>query len=269
LTALRQFRSAPIDHEPVVAVARFGKPEQRLQEPMDCGRGLKVAPAYDIGHALQRVVDDDRQMIARRKIAPPENNVAPGLGRRLDARGTRALAIFDPGEAARRGLERAPHVEPEGGFAAADKPLALLGRGKRAAGSGIEGRAIRIALAARRAGDLGTGAEAGIDEALARETRERRSIVAAMLALPAMGRGKAKPEPGEVVDDRRLETGLAARAVEVLDAQKHEPAGLRREARVHERGIGVAEMERSVGRRGETEDRRDESVSGHGGEAKP
>ena len=69
LTAFRQFRPAPVENEPVVPIARRRKPEQRLQQAVDRGRGKQVAPAHDIGHALQRVVDHHRQMIARRQIA--------------------------------------------------------------------------------------------------------------------------------------------------------------------------------------------------------
>ena len=89
-----------------------------------------------------------------------------------------------------------------------------------------------------------------------------------MLALPARRRGKAKPEPSEVVDDGGLELRLAARAVQVFNAQHHASAGFGGDALVHERGIGVAEMERPVRRRREAEDRGSgEDFIGHGGKA--
>jgi len=269
LTAFRQFRSARIDNQPVVPIARLGQAKQRLQEPVDRGRGQEVAPAHDVGYALQRVVDGDRQMVARREIAAPQDRVAPEPWRRPALRGSRALAIFHPRERSRRGVERMGHVEAQRRLVAAGETVARLTRGERAAGSGVERRAIRIA-AGGGARDLRAAAKTGVDEATAVEAGERRRVVAAMLALPARRLGKAKPKPGEVVDNRRLEARLAAGAIQVLDAQKDEPAGLGGQALVHERGIGVAEMKRSVRRRREPENRRRRgNVSGHGGEAEP
>ena len=67
---------------------------------------------------------------------------------------------------------------------------------------------------------------------------------------------------------RGLELRLAARAVQVFDAQQQASARLRGDALVHERGIGVAEMERPVRRRREAQDGRGrEDVIGHGGKA--
>ena len=89
-----------------------------------------------------------------------------------------------------------------------------------------------------------------------------------MLALAAPGRWKADAEPCEVVDDRSLELRLAPPAVQVFNAQHQAPAELGGEAFVHERRIGVAEMERAVRRRGKAHDGRGrENVIGHGGEA--
>ena len=137
---------------------------------------------------------------------------------------------------------------------------------ERAAGSRVERSAVRIAQSSRGARDLRAAAKTGIDEALRIEAGERRRIVVAMLALPARGRGIAKPEPGEIIDDSRLELGLAARPVQVLDAQKHAPAELGRDALVHERRIGVAEVKPAVRRRREAQDRRGrEGVIAHGG----
>ena len=75
--ALRQFCPARVKDEPVVAIARRGQIEQRLQEPVNRGRGKEVASAHDVGDALERIVDRHRQMIARREIAPPENARRP------------------------------------------------------------------------------------------------------------------------------------------------------------------------------------------------
>jgi hypothetical protein len=82
LTAFRQFRSAPVENESVVPIARFGKAEQRLQHAVDRGRREQVASTHDVGHALKCVIDDHRQMIARRQIAATKDDIAPNLGRR-------------------------------------------------------------------------------------------------------------------------------------------------------------------------------------------
>ena len=89
-----------------------------------------------------------------------------------------------------------------------------------------------------------------------------------MLALAARRRGKAKSEPCEVVDDRGLELRLAARAVQVFNAQQQAPAGFGGDALIHQRRIGVAEMERPVRRWREAEDGGGrEDFIGHGGKA--
>ena len=89
-----------------------------------------------------------------------------------------------------------------------------------------------------------------------------------MFALAAPRRRKAKSEPREVVDDRGLEPRLATGAIQVFNAQNQAPAGLGGEALVHERRIGVAEMERAVRRRRKAQHGHGrEDIIGHGGEA--
>ena len=80
------------------------------------------------------------------------------------------------------------------------------------------------------------------------EARERRRVVPAVIALPAWRR-KAKPKPGEVFDDGGFEMRLAARAIQIFDAQKHASIDFGGDALIDERGIGVTEMERPVRRR--------------------
>ncbi len=89
-----------------------------------------------------------------------------------------------------------------------------------------------------------------------------------MLALAAPRRGKAKPEPCQVVDDRGLEPRLATRAVQVFNAQNQAPARLGGNALVHERRIGVAKVQRAVrGRRKAQHGRGCGRVIDHGGKA--
>jgi hypothetical protein len=67
-------------------------------------------------------------------------------------------------------------------------------------------------LARSSARNLRTAAEAGVDQAALVEARERRRVIIAMLALPTRLR-KAKPKPGKVGNNCRLELRFAARAV--------------------------------------------------------
>jgi hypothetical protein len=193
-------------------IARRGNAKQRLQQPVDRGRGKQVSSTHDVGHALKRVIDHYRQMVARREIAPAEDNVAPNFRSGRTLRGNSALAKFGPAKTRRFGVDRAPHVEAKGRTFASGEAVARFRRRERAAGSGIERRAVRVALSIRGAGDLRTAAKAGVDQASAIEAAERRGIVVAMLALPARA-GKAKPKPRKVVNDGGLELRFAARTV--------------------------------------------------------
>ncbi len=123
-----------------MAIARRGQIEQRLQEPVNRGRGKEVASAHDVGDALERIVDRHRQMIARREIAPAENDVAPQRRLRKTSDRAQALAEFDPGQIGRNGLDRESRVEAPCGFFAAREATSAFVGGKRAACSRIERR---------------------------------------------------------------------------------------------------------------------------------
>ena len=249
-------------------IARLGKAKHRLQQAVDRSRSKQVPSTHDVGYALKCVIGHHRQMVARRQIAPAEDNVAPNLRGRRMLRGDGALAKFGPAEVRRSGVDRTPHVEAERGLVAAGETVACFCRGERAAGSGIERRAVRVALPIRGAGDLRTAAKTGVDQALLIEAGERRGVVVGMLALPARRRRKAKPEPGEVLDNGALELRFAARSVQIFNAQQHASVDFGSDAVIDERGVGMAEMKRSVRRRREAEDgesRKD--FIGHGGKA--
>jgi len=218
LTAFRQFRSVPVENEPVVPIARRRESEQHLQQAVDRGRGEQVAPTHDVGHPLQGVVDHHREMIARRQIAAAEDNIAPNFRRRRTRRGSRTLAIFGPAETRQRGVEGAPHIEAERRPVAAGEAVARFSRGEGAADSRVERGAVRVSPSVCGARDLRAAAKTRVDQAALIEAGERRRIVVAVLALPARRRRKAKPEPSEVVEDGGLELRFAARAVQVFDA---------------------------------------------------
>ena len=149
----------------MVPIARRRESEQRLQQPVDRGRGEEVAPAHDVGHALQRVVDDHRQMVARRQVAAAQDDVAPDRRLRRALARDSALANSVQKRRRRRGVERAAHVEAQGRLLAAREASARFILGKRAAGPAVERRAVRVAPAVRGALDLGAAAKAGVDEA--------------------------------------------------------------------------------------------------------
>ena len=227
-------------------IARLGKAKQRLQQAVDRSRSKQVPSTHDVGHALKRVIDHHRQMVARRQIAPAEDNVAPNLRRRRMLRGNGALAKFGPAEMRRPGVDRTPHVEAKGRTFASRKAGARFCRREGTAGSGIERRPVRVALACGTARDLRTAAKAGVDQAPLIEAGERRGIVVCVLALTARRRRKAKPEPGEIVDNGGNELRFAARAVQILNPQQHVSVDFGGDALIDERGVGVAEMKRSV-----------------------
>ena len=193
-------------------IARLAKAKQRLQQAVDRSRSKQVPSTHNVGHALKRVIDHHREMVACRQIAPAEDNVAPNLRGRRMLGGDGALANFDPAETRRPGVDRAPHVEAECSLVAAGEAVACFCRRERAAGSWIERRAVRIVPACGSARNLCTAAEARIHQASLVEAGEGRCIIVAVLALSAW-RGKLKPEPGEVVDNRGFELRLAAGAV--------------------------------------------------------
>ena len=102
-----------------------------------------------------------------------------------------------------------------------------------------------------QARDLGAALEARIDEVL--ELRERVPIGREMLGLAPHRLLPRDAEPGEVLVDRLLEFGTAARRVDVLDAQQ-EAAGQRaRHLEVGQRRERMPEMQVAVRARRETE----------------
>ena len=227
---------------------------------MHAGCRLQVLPAHDVRHALQRVVDHDREMIAGRRLLAPEHDVAPRF--RLRHQGVvlllRVFAGLDPGERA-GALDRRVHVEPQRVRLARHARRALVGA-QRFGGAGIERRAVRIARPRRlrlalgdQPRDLGAALEARIDEALRVELRERLAVGVEMPGLAPHRLFPGDAEPGEVFQDRRLVFGPAARRVDILDAQQQAPARRARHLGVEQRRERVAEMQVAVRRRREAE----------------
>ena len=55
--ALGEPLAVGVDQQGVMMIERRRQAEQRLEQPVDIGRGEEVAAADDVGDALRRVVD--------------------------------------------------------------------------------------------------------------------------------------------------------------------------------------------------------------------
>ena len=69
-----------------------------LQQTVHARRPEQVLAAHDVGDALQRIIDHDRQMIAVRRLLAREDNVAPGFrpGNQGSDLAVRACALLVP-----------------------------------------------------------------------------------------------------------------------------------------------------------------------------
>ena len=134
----------------VMAIKRRRQVEQRLQQAMDMGRGEEIGAARHQRHALQRIVDRHREMIARRRILPRQHHIAQR--QRIGRDGARPLRL--PSRAARC----APAPAPRRGAARRVRPRRSaprrVARRKGAAGAGIK-RPLGPLRRVERAGDLG------------------------------------------------------------------------------------------------------------------
>ena len=237
-----------------MSITRGGQAKQLLKQAMDGGRGEEIPAADDVGHALEPVVDRHRQMIACGEVPSLNDNVAPdGWVGHLLATG-RPLAVLEPNDSFGRTVARTTSVQPPRDFFPALKPGSPLHLRQGAATAPVDRGAVGIA-AGRGARDLRPAAEARVDDASRPETLERRRIVVVMLALPTWQAVESHAEPREIIKDRRLVGGLAARSIEVFNAQQQASAGLLGPTPVEKCGIGVSKMECAVGRRGKPKDR--------------
>ena len=156
----------------MMGIGRLGQSQQRLQQPLDMGGGQQVFAARHQGHALEGVIHHHRQMIGGRQslrasTMSPKRKGSTGM----------AHAMFDEGQ--RPGQRRRlGHIQPQRiGFrpprcGACRLPATVP------AGAGIErhrpGPCMRRFAGARDfVGDLLAGAEAGIDQAVRLQVRQR------------------------------------------------------------------------------------------------
>lgn len=228
-----------------------------LQQALHPGRGKQVLSAHDMADALQGIVDDYGEVVAGRDVAARHDNVAPILGTRLDGvrRGQRLIAEFGPCQVPAGTRHGGADVQPPGeGRILGNPPLAFLHR-KRLVGRGIKRHTVGIARPVAPAlfaiGDegayLAAAHEGGIDEFLADQAPEHRSIFCKMLGLAAHGPFPVEAQPFQIGDHARLELWRAARGVDILDAQQQAAATGICELLVEQRRIGVAQMQFAVG----------------------
>ena len=61
----------------MMVVARCFETEQHLKQAVQVGRCFQVPAACHVGDALAMVVDDDREVIARRHVLAHDHGIAP------------------------------------------------------------------------------------------------------------------------------------------------------------------------------------------------
>ncbi len=145
-----------------MVINRRGQAEEGLQEPVDGRGGVEITPAHDMRHALHRIIQHHREMIARRDILADEHDVTPDRG--IGGNGQlRPLPRLAPVERTRQPGQSRAGIEPDG---EGPLPCRML-----ATGAGIEDRAIGIArgIVARSLLDLAARAGAAENKPARRE----------------------------------------------------------------------------------------------------
>ncbi len=205
-------------------------------------------------------------MIARRQIAAAEDNVAPELRRGRLLRGNGALAVFGPVKTRPDGRRRRaacrgarPPVRPERDGLAL-RPCPAIGKFRdrvaRRQGRARPARRARSPIGCKnrgRPGPAGQGARA--------PPRSRRHARSAGAGAP----GRRSPSHARSSTMAASNCGLQRVRSKSSMRNRRRPPSLCGDALVHERRIGVAEMEGSVRRGRKAEDGRSGDVIDHGG----
>lgn len=239
----------------MVTVTRRRDLQQRLQKHVHRGRPEQIAPPHDVGDALDRVVDDDGEMIGCRPLFAAQHEIPPSERRSFNA--NRVLSLMKLGPTERRGNLRqgAAHIEPPcPGFAGVE-PRARFLNADSDAGTEMQRAAVGIARTAIRGKNLPAIAKAGINEPSRGKRIESSRVIVEMVALPARCAVERDAEPGEILDDCVLERSRRARWIGILDSQQQRAVSSARRTFVAKRRIGVAEMQTAIGRGRETEGR--------------
>src|SRR3954464_8502389 len=98
----------------MVAVDGFRQAEQYLEQTVDRSGVEQVLAPHDLADVLERIVDNNGQMVARRRLLAGHNDVAPGFWPRRDdaTLPIRPLAQFVPAQA-HSAAAGGCHVEPK------------------------------------------------------------------------------------------------------------------------------------------------------------
>jgi len=230
----------------MVAIGGGRQAEQGLQQALNV-TGLQEVLAADYeADALPGVVDRHRQVIGDADILAGQDDVAgpPRVGGHL------AADLIDEGEVAEaaQGLFCGADRQPPGERFAGREPPGLLVTWRRLA----EERGLRTMGGAGDVGDLGPGAEAAVNQAAFGEGGEGGAIGLAAGRLEENRLLPDQTQPSEVVEDGFSESRLAARGVDILDAEQEAPGGGGVERL--QGGVGVAAVQQSGRGRGEAAD---------------
>jgi len=249
----------------MVPILRRCKPQNRLQEPVQMGRGPQIFAADDQSHPLEMVVQGGAEVIARRRIAAAQHHVpemfrfGPGFTQIGSVR-------FGLAEGERTGLpDRLCDIEAQREGGAGRLALGRKNRIEAAAGSGID-HGLAFMRRRGRGGDILAAAETGIKQAGGFEAFERCGVVGKMLRLSPHRLFPIDSQPMQILDERRFEFRLAARAVDILDAEQEAAAALTRGAMGEECGMSMAEMEKACRTGRESRNNLGSEGEGHGGQ---
>lgn len=224
--------------------------QQLLQKPVNMSGLKQIHAARDMSDGLYRIVDDNRDMIARADIPAGENHIAPAAGICPDPR-SRLIIEEERCREAPAGLF---HVDAQAERFARGNAVLTFGGGEPATCAGIKWIAIRIGRAF--SGGEGTArAETRIEQFHLGQTGEGGGIIVKVPALEADGRGPSKPQPRQILNQEGREPRRATNDVDVLHAQEKDASSAASSAVGKESGIGMAEMKLAVGAWGKAIDR--------------
>jgi hypothetical protein len=132
--------------------------------------------------------------------------------------------------------------------------IGVVGQPAARAGVGASGVTVR---SGQRGGDVGAGAEAGIDETLLLQPIQRLGIEGGPPGLSDRLAVVGEAKPGEVLENAGDELRAASAGIEILDSDEKPAAAGARMGMAQRRRKGMAKMQ-SAGRRwGETCDLQD------------
>lgn len=160
-----------------------------------------------------------------------------------------------------KAAHRLRDVEPPGVRTAAGDERLLFSCRQFTLAAWIERRSVRVAQPCRpvclcgghRCLDLTAAHDRRIDEPHVSQPLERSSIEIEVIGLAPHRLFPAQSQPGEVIEDRRLELRTAARPVDILDPEQEASAHCGRHVVVDDGRQGMAEMKQAVRAGGKAE----------------